>query len=265
MKPFFFTLLALTVFVSCTKDKTKGGLGTCQLSEVVDAKQRKLNTYEYDAEGRIKTIRSYDITGKVLWLDNFEYGTNSVTRKHESYGNVETYIYELDENKRATRRVWSSNGSVLDTAYMQYDDAGMLLQTQHLYIPSFSYDTVLFVNDNGQRLSATKDSNTFNKIKYEYCDFKDELNVIALINVNSALYGDRFDKELFLGRSSEWAIKTISSSNKSDIAHTIDYDHIYELNKKGHISSIRLTIRYKYSYDLYKDQIWLHYANCGDQ
>ena len=257
MRTIFISLLLTCVLMSCQKDPKTSPILTgdkCKLIEVRNHGNKMISSFEYLSDNKIHKIINYDtLTGKVDFYSLFDYRTNLIVK---SYYNSDDHLgqsehYFLNDQGNAIKKSPSHN-NIIDTTYFEYDSDGYLVKSTGSIGYNY-FDTLSYKYSEGKRMLAFTNP-TFQIIdstKYEYYDFKIPQYIKTLLYNRYESFSDPIDREMFLGKNTDLALKSRSKGYTNDPHHIIEYRYYYEFDLNNNLTKIKSTIGYKNSYILH--------------
>lgn len=247
--------LALVLLVSCKKKEKSE---TCILNGFSTATGKLLTSIEYTKDGKIAKISNYDSTnGKVRNSTSFEFLSGRVTKKYNQNGNLEMqYDYYLNDKGYAFLRVGKQYN---DTVFFTYNTNGNLIESKNFYSLAL-YEKLKYVNDGDKRILMTNDiDNPKEKHTFAYYDFEVPREVKNALVMSSDVFGDKLDREIFIGNNTNLAVKTKEFWLVGDTSHQQVYQHQYRFDEDNRLKSIEVTVSYKGSYLLFKEEVFMNY------
>lgn len=250
-------LILAFVVISCSKDPKTPPVSTddnCKLKEIRNEYNQKVNSYEYSSDNKIEKIIRFDTaTGTVQGYIVFDYKSKQVDINHYNSSNQFTYseFYFLNDSGWANMKV-TTKGADPDTTYFEYDGQGYLIKSIGNAI-HFSSDTLYYGYEDGKRLFFTSKGkpHTIDSVSYEYYDFKIPSNIKSLLDNKYEDLGDPVDLEFFLGKTTDYALKSRSIRYTDDPNHIVVHEFTYEFDSDNKLTNIIGTVGYKNSYTLH--------------
>jgi hypothetical protein len=247
--------VALFLLVSCKKEKKSE---TCILNGFSTPTGKLLTSIEYTKDGKIAKISNYDSTnGKVRNSTSFEFLAGMVTKKYNQMGNPETqYDYYLNDKGYAFLRVGKRYN---DSVFFTYNTNGNLIESKNFYSLAL-YEKLKYINDGEKRILITNDIDTpKEKHTFTYYDFEVPREIKNALAMSSDIFGDKIDREIFIGKNTNLAVKNKEFWLVGDTTHQQVYHHQYKFDEKNRLKSIEVTVSYKYSYTLHIEEVFMKY------
>jgi hypothetical protein len=257
MRKFPIILILILILISCKKDPQNSNVTTtenCRLEELRNKMGKKVCSYEYFSDNKIKKILDFDTTtANLRSYVLFDYAANKVVKNSFDVNDLLLYSesFSLNNLGWASYKT-SSQTNYSDTSYFEYDSLGYLIKSIEK-VAFNSFDTLYYSYNEGKRVLITSKAkpHTIDSIKYEYYDFKIPRNIKTLLYNKYELFGDPIDNEMFLGINTDFALKSRTVRFTDDGNYILDYEYSYEFDAADKLTKIKGTIGYKNMYLLH--------------